>query len=140
MTYINPLSENKSINAYGRLNYPENYKERLHVSKFERDTFLEGRDFGGNPRATTKLSHYEFVNVWPQNLQSMRISYGQSSILRCTIQLAYDRFFTSFNETDEIQQAIDKGGIIEAINQYDVQRDRDLNPINEVTMADFASS
>ena len=70
----------------------------------------------------------------------MRISYGQSSILRCTIQLAYDRFFTSFNETDEIQQAIDKGGIIEAINQYDVQRDRDLNPINEVTMADFASS
>ena len=140
MTYINPLSENKPLNAYGRLNYPDTYKERLHVSKFERDTFLEGRDFGGNPRATTKLSHYEFVNVWPQNLQSMRISYGQSSILRCTIQLAYDRFFTSFNETDEIQQAIDKGGIIEAINQYDVQRDRDLNPINEVTMADFASS
>ena len=98
MTYINPLSENKSINAYGRLNYPDTYKERLHVSKFERDTFLEGRDFGGNPRATTKLSHYEFVNVWPQNLQSMRISYGQSSILRCTIQLAYDRFFTSFNK------------------------------------------
>ena len=116
MTYINPLSENKSINAYGRLNYPDTYKERLHVSKFERDTFLEGRDFGGNPRATTKLSHYEFVNVWPQNLQSMRISYGQSSILRCTIQLAYDRFFTSFNQTDEIQQAIDRGDIINKSN------------------------
>ena len=94
------------------MNYPETYKERLHVSKFERDTFLEGNDFGGNPRATTKLSHYEFVNVWPQNLQSMRISYGQSSILRCTIQLAYDRFFTSFNQNDEIQQPIDSGDII----------------------------
>ena len=112
MTYINPLSQNKRENAYGRLNYPDTYKERLHVSKFERDTFLKGKDFGGNPRATTKLSHYEFVNVWPQNLQSMRISYGQSSILRCTIQLAYDRFFTSFNQTDEIQQAIDRGDII----------------------------
>ncbi len=112
MTYINPLSQNKRENAYGRLNYPETYKERLHVSKFERDTFLRGNDFGGNPRATTKLSHYEFVNVWPQNLQSMRISYGQSSILRCTIQLAYDRFFTSFQQSDERQQAIDRGDII----------------------------
>ena len=112
MTYINPLSQNKRENAYGRLNYPNTYKERLHVSKFERDTFLKGIDFGGNPRATTKLSHYEFVNVWPQNLQSMRISYGQSSILRCTIQLAYDRFFTSFNQTDEIQQAIANSDII----------------------------
>ena len=36
----------------------------------------------------------------------MRISYGQSSILRCTVQLAYDRFFTEFNQTNEIQQAI----------------------------------
>ena len=106
MTYINPVSDRKRLDAYGRLNYPETYKERLHVSKFERDTFLEGKNSAGNPRATTKVSHYEFVNVWPQNLQSMRISYGQSSILRCTVQLAYDRFFTEFNQTNQIQQSI----------------------------------
>ena len=116
MTYINPLSDRRRSDAFGRLNYPDTYKERLHVSKFERDTFLEGENSAGNPRATTKVSHYEFVNVWPQNLQSMRISYGQSSILRCTIQLAYDRFITSFNETDEIQQAIAKGDIINKSN------------------------
>ena len=52
MTYINPLSDKKRLSEHGRLNYPENYKERLHVSKFERDTFLRGSDFGGNPRAT----------------------------------------------------------------------------------------
>ena len=46
----------------------------------------------------------------------MRISYGQSSILRCTIQLAYDRFFTSFNQNDEIQQAIASGDIINKSN------------------------
>ena len=112
MTYINPLSDRRRSDSFGRLNYPDTYKETLHVSKFERDTFLEGKDSAGNSRSTTKVSHYEFVNVWPQNLQSMRISYGQSSILRCTIQLAYDRFFTEFNQTNEIQQAIANSDII----------------------------
>ena len=60
MTYINPVSDRKRLDAYGRLNYPENYKERLHVSKFERDTFLEGKNSDGSPKATTKVSHYEF--------------------------------------------------------------------------------
>ena len=112
MTYINPVSDRKRLDAYGRLNYPENYKERLHVSKFERDTFLEGKNSDGSPKATTKVSHYEFINAWPQNLQSMRISYGQSSILRCTVQLAYDRFFTEFNKTNEVQQAIANSDIL----------------------------
>ena len=112
MTYINPLSDRRRSDAFGRLNYPDTYKETLHVSKFERDTFLEGNNSSGNPRATTKVSHYEFINAWPQNLQSMRISYGQSSILRCTIQLAYDRFFTEFNQSNEIQQPIAEGDII----------------------------
>ena len=117
MTYINPLSSTKKLNAYGRLNYPETYKERLHVSKFERDTFLRGSDFGGNPRATTKVSHYEFINAWPSNLQSMRISYGQSSILRCTIQLAYDRFFTQFSQSNAIQQAVARTDMINRRNE-----------------------
>jgi len=117
MTYINPLSSTKKLNAYGRLNYPETYKERLHVSKFERDTFLKGSDFGGNPRSTTKVSHYEFINAWPSNLQSMRISYGQSSILRCTIQLAYDRFFTQFSQSNAIQQAVARTDMINRRNE-----------------------
>jgi len=97
MSYINPLSTNSAASkTFGRLNYPETYKETIHVSKFERDTFIKGRDFGGNSRATTSASHYEFVNVWPQNMQSIRISYGQSSIMRCSVALAYDRFFTDF--------------------------------------------
>ena len=42
MTYINPISTNKrDLNAYGRFNYPEDYKEIIHLTKFERDTFAE---------------------------------------------------------------------------------------------------
>ena len=46
---------------------------------------------------------YEFVNIWPQNMTSMRVAYGDSNVLRCSVQLAYDRFFTNFNYEDTNQ-------------------------------------
>ena len=30
----------------------------------------------------------------------MRVAYGESNVLRCSIQLAYDRFFAEFNYND----------------------------------------
>ena len=120
MTYINPITGSKrNLSAYGRFNYPETYKEILHVTKFERDTFLEsfGRGSSGTDasgldfddenafnqglttikEAETKLLSYEFVNCWPTNMTSMRVAYGQSNVLRCSVQLAYDRYFTNYN-------------------------------------------
>ena len=36
MTYINPITTNKrDLNAYGRFNYPDDYKETIHLTKFE---------------------------------------------------------------------------------------------------------
>ena len=64
------------------------------------DTFIEGAaDY------KSALSSYEFVNIWPTNLTSMRVAYGDSNVLRCNIQFAYDRFFTRFNY-DETNQAV----------------------------------
>ena len=100
MTFINPIStkNKKDLNAYGRFNYPDDYKETIHLTKFERDTFTDD--------PTTKLTTYEFVNIWPQNMTSMRVAYGDSNVLRCSVQLAYDRFFTDFNYTDTNQAII----------------------------------
>lgn len=93
MTYINPVQTDKrNYAAYTRFNYPEDYKEIIHISKFERDTFTEGK---GSYKSN--MTHYEFVNVWPTNLTSMRVAYGQSNVLKCSMQFAYDRFFTSFD-------------------------------------------
>mgnify|MGYP003114204509 CR=1 FL=1 len=106
MTYINPITNAKrNVNAYGRFNYPEDYKEILHITKFERDTFVEELPAKvGSPRLpikpTTKLTSYEFVNVWPTNMTSMRVAYGDTNVLRCSVQFAYDRFFTTFNYLD----------------------------------------
>ena len=94
MTYINPISakDKRVSNAYGRFNYPEDYKETIHVTKFERDLNTDN--------STTKLTSYEFIKAWPTNLTSMRVAYGESNVLRCSIQLAYDRFFAEFNYND----------------------------------------
>ena len=116
MTYINPITGGKNakrkVNAYGRFNYPEDYKEILHITKFERDTFIKEID-EKSPKtldssgtdvvireSTTRLTSYEFVNVWPTNMTSMRVAYGDTNVLRCSVQFAYDRFFTSFNYLD----------------------------------------
>ena len=101
MTFINPITNNKrNFNAFGRFNYPENYKEIMHITKFERDAF-QNRE--------SKLSSYEFVNVWPTNLASMRVAYGETNVLRLSVQLAYDRFFTKFNYDDSLSAVINTG-------------------------------
>jgi len=101
MTFINPITNNKrNFNAFGRFNYPEDYKEIMHITKFERDAFQNDK---------SKLSSYEFVNVWPTNLASMRVAYGETNVLRLSVQLAYDRFFTKFNYDDSLSAVINTG-------------------------------
>ena len=93
MSYINPIMTRKrDYSAYSRFNYPEDYKEILHVTKFERDSFGEKK---GSYQSS--LAHYEFVNVWPTDLTSMRVAYGEPNVLQCSVQFAYDRFFSSFD-------------------------------------------
>ena len=48
-------------------------------------------------KPTTKLLTYEFINIWPTNLISMRVAYGNSNVLKCSVQFAYDRYFTDYN-------------------------------------------
>ena len=105
MSYINPIFNSgiRDENAFTRFNYPEDYKETIHITKFERDTFIrESR----NASYQSDLTSYEFVNVWPIDLTSMRVAYGDSNVLRCSVQFAYDRFFTTFNYNDIQKQVV----------------------------------
>ena len=99
MSYINPVftSSQRDRSAFTRFNYPEDYKEIIHITKFERDSFIK------HSRATnykSSMTQFEFVNVWPTNLTSMRVAYGDSNVLRCNLELVYDRFITNFNYAD----------------------------------------
>ena len=99
MNYINPIFDSDRTNiraneSFSRFNYPEDYKETIRITKFERDSFID------DARAASyksELTCYEFLNIWPTNLTSMRVAYGDSNVLRCNIQLAYDRFITNFS-------------------------------------------
>ena len=99
MNYINPIFDSDRTNirsneSFSRFNYPEDYKETIRITKFERDSFID------DARAASyksELSCYEFLNIWPTNLTSMRVAYGDSNVLRCNVQLAYDRFITNFS-------------------------------------------
>ena len=128
MTYINPISTNKrDLNAYGRFNYPEDYKEIIHLTKFERDTFAEPSFPRFNNQA--RLSTYEFVNVWPVDLTSMRVAYDNSNVLQCSVKFAYDRFFTDFGYSDVHQFPINdpvNGEFLPSNPQLKTQKAKDL--------------
>jgi len=118
MTYINPVFTGlRNSNAYTRFNYPETYKETIHISKFERDTFTSR---AVNRTYRSNITSYEFVNVWPSDLTSMRVAYGDSNVLRCNVQFAYDRFFTSFNYADIRSQVINTPQNI--VNSKEIQK------------------
>ena len=96
MSYINPVfTEFEEQQAFSRFNYPSDYKEFISITKFERDSFVPA-----NAKQTlykSSFSQFKFMNVWPSDLTSMRVAYGDSNVLRCSMQFSYDRFFTSFN-------------------------------------------
>ena len=105
MEYINPtIGNRRRLNAYKRLRYPESYKEVIHITKFERDTFNSK-----SSRNPARLLTYEFVNVWPTNMTSMKVNYGGSNVLKLSVQLAYDRFFTSYTTENVRPLPIDTG-------------------------------
>ena len=92
MSFINPVKNKRDYAAFSRFEYPEDYKEILHVTKFERDTFSKKKG-----SYQSGMAQYEFVNVWPTDLTSMRVAYGEPNVLQCSVQFAYDRFFSSFD-------------------------------------------
>ena len=64
------------------------------------------------------MTQYEFVNVWPTNLTSMRVAYGDSNVLRCSVQFAYDRFFTTFNYNDIQKKGVNNTNGFEKKKDY----------------------
>ena len=39
-------------------------------------------------------------------MTSMRVAYGDSNVLRCSVQFAYDRFFTEYTQKGDHKYAV----------------------------------
>ena len=133
MTYINPIVDSNNLdresdNAFARFNYPDDYKEIIRITKFERDTFIkESR----NASYQSELTCYEFRNVWPRNMTSMRVAYGDSNVLRCNLELAYDRFITSFNYKDTQKTVLNSSSGV--VNSNDIVSLREIDPYEGIS-------
>ena len=117
MTYINPVQNGlRNYAAFTRFNYPDDYKEIIHLTKFERDTFSDQ-----SSEYKSNMSSYEFVNIWPTDMTSMRLAYGDPNVLKCSVQFAYDRFFTKFDYEDSNQAVINTSqGLVNSNDQVKI--------------------
>jgi hypothetical protein len=75
----------KNGNFFYQVKYPSEYYGSLKITKFER-TGKNGFHSGPN------LS-YNFINVYPININSMGISYDTSQLLKVTVSFSYVRYY-----------------------------------------------
>ena len=68
-----------------RVKFPDRYqKGSLEITKFEKNL---------DSRRQTKILTYKFVNCFPLAINSMPVSYDGSQLLKCTVGMAYSRYF-----------------------------------------------
>ena len=106
MNYItfSTLAEDPSVgggsidreNFSYRVRFPKEYKGNLEITKFEKNL-----NFGGVGR--TKIMTYKFVNVFPLAINSIPISYDSSRLLKCTVAMAYSRYFITKGATGKVK-------------------------------------
>ena len=61
-----------------KVQYPNDYKTIMHVTKFE-------KDYGLNLK-------YTFKDAYPIAINSMPLSYGSTDLLKCTVSMTYLRY------------------------------------------------
>ena len=67
-----------------RVKFPREYRGSLEITKFEKNL---------DERRKTKTLTYKFVNCFPLAINSMPLSYDGSNLLKCTVGMAYSRYF-----------------------------------------------
>jgi len=96
-TSENILSNVKNPNFSYRMKFPINYRGSLEITKFEKN--IDSRSHG-DPLT------YQFVNVFPLSVSSMPVSYNQSSLLKCTVSMAYTRYFIDRGKSGTISDVL----------------------------------
>lgn len=69
----------KNSNYSYTVNFPDEYKSRIFIRKFERD--YAGRNL-----------EYSFYDAYPLSIDPMRVNYGASEVLQCTVNFCFSRY------------------------------------------------
>ena len=106
MNYINPIynesngrydgAEGSQLNAYqernsySRFRYPDDYRRKIRITKFERD-FLQNPNDKNNTFKNMPLLTYHFIDTFPVNINAVPMSYDGSTFLQVTAVFTYLR-------------------------------------------------
>jgi len=119
MNYINPvydgtvgrydggvssqLNAYQDRNTYSRFRYPDDYRRKIQITKFERD-FLQNPNDKNNTFKNMPLLTYHFIDTFPVNLNAVPMSYGGSTILQVTVVFTYLRH--TIEKHGNVQQSV----------------------------------
>jgi len=77
-------------NTYSRFRYPDDYRRRISITKFERD-FLQNPNDQNNTFKNMPLLTYRFIDTFPVNINAVPMSYDGSTFLQVTVVFTYLR-------------------------------------------------
>ena len=108
INFINPLnsyggeatSSEAGLGAYKnrpdffRMRYPDSYKRIISVTKFERDFYQNGT----NKLKTIPTVTYRMIDAYPDQLNSIPVTYEGSVITKTTVRFLYSRYVVEHNK------------------------------------------
>ena len=119
MNYINPvydgtvgrydggvssqLNAYQDRNTYSRFRYPDDYRRKIQITKFERD-FLQNPNDKNNTFKNMPLLTYHFIDTFPVNLNAVPMSYEGSTFLQVTVAFTYLRH--TIEKHGNVQQSV----------------------------------
>ena len=84
------LNSYQERNSYSRFRYPDDYRRKIRITKFERD-FLQNPNDKNNTFKNMPLLTYHFIDTFPVNINAVPISYDGSTFLQVTAVFTYLR-------------------------------------------------
>lgn len=100
--FINPLYSSTSglaNNQVMKMNYPDDYKCEIVISKFNKNLRSGSLEIGGFNNGTvdsvTEQISYRCFRAWPLSVGAVPVSYQGINLLRCSVVFRYDRYIMS---------------------------------------------
>lgn len=79
--------------SFYRLRYPDDYKRIITISKFERN-FIKA---GTNEAGATPTVSYRLIDAYPENVNSIPVTYEGSAITKTTVRFLYSRYVMEYS-------------------------------------------
>ena len=104
MDYITGVDNTKTYEdpyVSHRMAYPNTYKNKIYITKFERDNFMGNYSASGSTTTRTARTtlDYTFVNAFPLSLTAIPVSYEESSVLKCSVSFNFIRYVQQRRQT-----------------------------------------